>query len=267
MLRNRVRKKLLVAFIGMMIILFLAGCRYEIAVTAAPVPNDVGEKADIKVPLKKHIRRNDKRATLRLCFLEERDRDFTSWLLSRGDEACFLFSSDMNKETQELPEGVVYNKDNNRLTLTDYKGRDSVLFAEDMGTEFYLELHGSSELKAIVVQRGSLRIKGDGELIIRNNMQNTYSLTIEQDDYEGFLIIEPGVRLDIGGIGRHQIYIQSKLRYSFYYIAPIKMSDGKSRKTRYIDTEGGRTAYLTFVGEKDSEGPGRMEEWDYVVIE
>ena len=87
-----------------------------------------------------------------------------------------LFAGYKDAEPSVAPEGAVYDKATNTVTLTNYSHADMWLVANEMGDDFKLRVVGENRLQQIRVygfyHGGSIEICGDGSLILNENREN-----------------------------------------------------------------------------------------------
>ena len=93
---------------------------------------------------------------------------------------------------------ITYDENSNTLTLRNYHGKG--LIVNNMGQDFTIRLEGDSVLSQyLLVGGGSLTLTGSGGITINDDEEFTYGIHLEGGFSEACLMIEDGVKFNIGG--------------------------------------------------------------------
>ena len=137
------------------------------------------------------------------------------------------------------PDGAVYDRDNNTLTLTDYHG--SSLEANLMGNGFKVELVGDSELEYVKVwgamYGGSITFTGSGSLTIKRSSpsgETDVGLMLEAEDSPSCVMVDREATVDI--YGDYAVIIhRTTMEKAIYTLSPIETEGGECAPGEFVE--------------------------------
>ncbi|MBQ1378077.1 MAG: hypothetical protein IIY77_08900 [Lachnospiraceae bacterium] len=249
---KRVNRGLFTSFL----ILFLLLNACQIVPASNAVPNDMGDKADAALPRLKDIARDESSCYLALITdvshgMRESggyDSSLYEYLDGRKGKIRYLYGKDKDIET-DVPEGISFDADKNRLILNDFQGQDVMVLTEKMGSLLHLEVHGDSFLNSLQIYNGGLQIEGNGKLTVESTTTDAGIYINSWREY-AYLIIQGNVTVSVGSTAPFLIQVDSKQTdKNFFYLEPLKMSDGK-RRIKMPEVKYGSMYYIENQGEE-----------------
>ena len=115
---------------------------------------------------------------------------------------------------------ITYDENSNTLTLRNYHGKG--LIVNNMGPDFTIRLEGDNVLSQyLLVGGGSLTLTGEGGITINEKEEFRYGIHLDGGFSEAYLMIDNGVKFDIGG--KHSVFRVSEtyVEKAMWQISPM----------------------------------------------
>ena len=157
-----------------------------------------------------------------------------------GSEPAYLWAGSVYEREPVIAEGASYDRENNVLTLTDFKGEDIILNVNLMGNGFTICLNGENTLGEILIwgfyYGGSLKIIGDGSLTVNPESAFEFGIYLQAEYSESCLMIDSEVEyVDVYGSQAAFYVSRSSHGRGMYSASGLSLSGGKAAQVTLED--------------------------------
>lgn len=160
-------------------------------------------------------------------------------LVSDGSQSYWLYqdSHEYYGPTATY-EGMAYHPDTNTLTLTNCTA--GLINANMMGNGFTIELIGENHVGAILAwgyqYGGSIKITGNGSLVINEDNQYACGIELLAENSESCLMIDGNAEVEIWGREVAFLITSTTCEKGLYFLKPNQMTGG-FRNTTNLESE------------------------------